>query len=90
MIDLYTRMSYARVFPRILPGLAARTILEAREYLDFKYDLSCYARSELSQSLGVGHASEEIYYGYVICSLSRLRADVHHGICLDELSWSVS
>lgn len=35
VIDLYTRMSYARVYPRILPGLAARTVLEAREYFGF-------------------------------------------------------
>ena len=32
VIDLYTRMTYARVFPRILPGLAAKTVLEAKEY----------------------------------------------------------
>ena len=39
VLDLYTRMSYAQVSPRILPGLAARTILEAREYFGFKFEM---------------------------------------------------
>lgn len=32
VIDLYSRMTYARVTQRILPGLAAKTVLEAQEY----------------------------------------------------------
>ena len=39
VIDLYTRMTYARVYPRILPGLAARTVLEAREYFGFAFHM---------------------------------------------------
>lgn len=39
VIDLYTRMTYARVHPRILPGLAAKTILEAREYFGFSFSM---------------------------------------------------
>lgn len=30
VIDLYTRMTYAEIHPRILPGLAARVILRAQ------------------------------------------------------------
>lgn len=39
VIDLYTRMTYARTLPRILPGLAARTVLEAREYFGFEFTM---------------------------------------------------
>lgn len=39
VIDLCTRMAYARVHPRILPGLAARTVLEAREYFGFSFSM---------------------------------------------------
>lgn len=39
VIDLYSRMTYARVFPRILPGLAARAVLEAREYFGFEFKM---------------------------------------------------
>ena len=39
VIGLYTRMTYARVHPRILPGLAAKTILEAREYFGFSFSM---------------------------------------------------
>jgi transposase InsO family protein len=35
VIDLYSRMSYAKVASRILPGLAAQTVLEASEYFGF-------------------------------------------------------
>jgi transposase InsO family protein len=37
VIDLYSRMAYARVYPRILPGLAARTILEAQTTFGFHF-----------------------------------------------------
>ena len=37
VIDLHSRMSYARAYPRILPGLAAKTVLEAREYFGFSF-----------------------------------------------------
>ncbi|HMQ97361.1 MAG TPA: integrase core domain-containing protein [Candidatus Nanoperiomorbaceae bacterium] len=39
VIDLYTRLTYSRVFPRILPGLAARTVLEAREHFGFIFHM---------------------------------------------------
>jgi transposase InsO family protein len=37
VIDLYTRMSYAEVHSRILPGLAARVILHARNEFGFEF-----------------------------------------------------
>lgn len=37
VIDVYTRMTYAEVHPRILPGLAANVILHARN--EFGFDL---------------------------------------------------
>lgn len=37
VIDLYTRMAYAEVHPRILPGLAARVVLHARNELGFDF-----------------------------------------------------
>lgn len=39
VIDLYTRMSYAKVATRILPGLAAQTILEARAHFGFNFSM---------------------------------------------------
>jgi transposase InsO family protein len=36
VIDLYTRMAYAEVHPRILPGLAANVVLHAR--MEFGFD----------------------------------------------------
>ena len=39
VIDLFTRMAYVRVFPRILPGLATRTVLEARQYFGFSFSM---------------------------------------------------
>lgn len=39
VIGLYTRMTYARVFPRILPGLAARTVLEAQASFGFAFTM---------------------------------------------------
>lgn len=35
VIDLYTRMAYAEVHPKILPGLAANTVLRAQGYFGF-------------------------------------------------------
>ena len=35
VIDLFTRMAYSRAYTRILPGLAAKTVREAREYFGF-------------------------------------------------------
>lgn len=40
VIDLYTRMTYVRVYDRILPGLAAKTVLEAREYFGFNLSMA--------------------------------------------------
>lgn len=37
VIDLYTRMAYAKASYRILPGVAARTILEAQEAFGFHF-----------------------------------------------------
>lgn len=39
VIDLCTRMTYSRVLPRILPGLTAKTVLEAREYFGFAFSM---------------------------------------------------
>lgn len=39
VIDLHTRMSYAKVASRILPGLAAQTILEAQAYFGFVFSM---------------------------------------------------
>ena len=37
VIDLYTRMSYARVYDELRPGLSVKTILEAQNSFDFKF-----------------------------------------------------
>lgn len=37
VIDLYSRMAYARVYPRILPGFAAKTVLEAQKAFGFPF-----------------------------------------------------
>lgn len=37
VIDLYTRMTYARVAPRILPGIAAQAVLEAQRSFGFHF-----------------------------------------------------
>ena len=39
VIDLYTRMAYAEVHPRILPGLAANVVLHARNEFGFDFTL---------------------------------------------------
>lgn len=39
VIDLYSRMTYARVYNELRPGLAARTILEAEQYFGFKFKM---------------------------------------------------
>ena len=39
VIDLCTRMAYARAHPRILPGLAAKAVLEAKEYFGFSFSM---------------------------------------------------
>ena len=39
VIDLFSRMTYSRAHGRILPGLAAKTILEAREYFGFSFSM---------------------------------------------------
>lgn len=39
VIDLYTRMTYAEVHSRILPGLAARTALQASKRFGFAFQL---------------------------------------------------
>lgn len=39
VIDLYTRMTYAEIHPRILPGLAAKVVLHARNELGFDFCL---------------------------------------------------
>jgi transposase InsO family protein len=39
VIDLYTRMAYAEIHPRILPGLAADVVLHASERFGFAFQL---------------------------------------------------
>jgi len=39
VIDLYSRMAYAAVAKRVLPGLAAKTILEAQAAFGFSFDI---------------------------------------------------
>ncbi len=39
VIDLYTRMAYAEIHPSILPGLAARVVLHARNEFGFNFSL---------------------------------------------------
>ena len=39
VIDLYTRMTYAEIHPRILPGLAAKTVLNARTKFGFNFSM---------------------------------------------------
>lgn len=39
VIDLYSRMAYAAIYPRILPGLAAETVLEAQARFGFSFRL---------------------------------------------------
>ena len=39
VIDLYSRMTYVKIYNRILPGLAAKTALEATKALGFKFNL---------------------------------------------------
>jgi transposase InsO family protein len=39
VIDVYTRMAYAEVYPRILPGLAASVVLHARMELGFEFTM---------------------------------------------------
>lgn len=37
VIDVYSRMAYARAYDELRPGLAARTILEAEQYIGIKF-----------------------------------------------------
>ncbi len=39
VIDLYTRMTYAEIHPNILPGLAAKAILNAEARFGFKFNM---------------------------------------------------
>jgi len=39
VIDLYTRMAYAEIHPRILPGLAANVVLHARNEFGFDFHM---------------------------------------------------
>ncbi|QQS17838.1 DDE-type integrase/transposase/recombinase [Candidatus Saccharibacteria bacterium] len=39
VIDLYTRMAYVEIHPRILPGLAARVVLHARNEFGFDFHM---------------------------------------------------
>lgn len=39
VIDLYSRMTYAEIHSRILPGLAARTLLHAEQMFGFKFSM---------------------------------------------------
>lgn len=39
VIDVYTRMTYAEIHPRILPGLAATVVLHARNELGFDFTM---------------------------------------------------
>lgn len=66
VIDLYTRMAYAEVRPRILPGLAAGTILRAQDSFGFRFamvqadngpEFGCYFAQRLtSQNIAVRHS----------------------------------
>ena len=37
VIDVYSRMTYAKAYDEIRPGLALKTILEAQEYIGVKF-----------------------------------------------------
>ena len=39
VIDLYSRMAYAEIHNRILPGLAAKTIMRAQEAVGFRFSM---------------------------------------------------
>ncbi len=39
VIDIYSRMSYAKVASRILPSLAAQAVLEAQKYFGFSFSM---------------------------------------------------
>lgn len=39
VIDVYTRMTYAEIHPRILPGIAATVVLHARNELGFDFTM---------------------------------------------------
>ena len=39
VIDLYTRMSYARVYKELRPGISANIINEAEQYMGFKFKM---------------------------------------------------
>lgn len=39
VIDVYTRMAYAEVHPRVLPGLAANMVLHARNEFGFEFQM---------------------------------------------------
>lgn len=39
VIDLYTRMAYARVYNELKPGYSANTVVEAEEYFGFKFKM---------------------------------------------------
>lgn len=39
VIDVYTRMAYAEIHPRILPGIAANVVLHARNELGFDFTM---------------------------------------------------
>ena len=49
VIDLYTRMAYAEVHSRILPGLAAHAVLQARNKFGFDFAM---AQADNGQEFG--------------------------------------
>lgn len=65
VIDVYSRMSYAKAYDEIRPGLALRTIFEAQEYMGLKFrtvqsdngsEFSSYFEDRLvSQGIAIRH-----------------------------------
>lgn len=65
VIDLYTRMSYARVYDNLKPGHSVDTIIEAEEYFGFNFktvqsdnglEFSCYFEDRLkSKNIQIRH-----------------------------------
>ncbi|QQS18708.1 DDE-type integrase/transposase/recombinase [Candidatus Saccharibacteria bacterium] len=59
VIDLYTRMAYVEIHPRILPGLAARVVLHARNEFGFDFHM-VQADNGPSLAITLSKCSEEM------------------------------
>ena len=65
VIDLYTRMAYARVYRELRPSIAATTIKEAEQYLGFRFKMvqsdnglefsSYFEKALMKKSIAVRH-----------------------------------